>query len=56
MNAELEAALAMANNADGNSPNALNSDTNVNCHSNTTAMKVSSAPSKVPGFHCCFQG
>jgi hypothetical protein len=49
MNAKLEAALAMANNADHNSPNTLNSDTNANCHSNTTATKVSSAPSKAPG-------
>ncbi len=48
MNAELEAALAMANNANGNSPNALNSDTNANCRSYTTATKVSSAPSKAP--------
>jgi hypothetical protein len=49
MNAKLEAALAMANNADGNSPNTLYSDTNANCHSDTTSMKVSSAPFKAPG-------
>jgi hypothetical protein len=48
MNAKLEAALAMANNANGNSPNALNSDTNANCRSDTTAMHESIV--------CSFQG